>query len=594
MVVALPGVQRFIAEARSTSDVAGASGIFVALARRIATVLRDGGGQLVFPSGSLTGDGMPNRVVALFPADQADGGAGQVSPVEVARRAVDELWQEWARRALKLPRGAVAPDPAGFPLVQWVSVPPLAGGYPEQWREAQRFLAARRRVNDFTRKEWSRRALCSLSPRYPALDKPPPGLPAHEDASLSVSGWVKRRWRHIHDREGSSSTASVASAPFRGEVVARLGDDRLSGAVADLRAALDRVNAACPGLGRAESPVPGLSGAGSDLGDWLVSAGGPWVFQDRWQAESLAREGEVAAADLAGAVADGRAAARRLVERAKSLGIPAPASHLAVIVQDLDSMGRFLSGVGENAAGDRLEVTPERHQAVSATLQHLARAQLDALQSPGLLGVPVYAGGDDLLAFAPAATALRAARACHDAAPDSLGLPTASTAVLYFHYHAGMQSAITTAHECLDEAKRAFAKKHALAVGYLRRSGGSAFSIQPWSSEGGINADRFGIFTAGTGPRLSPRLVADLERDAAELARLSAVSERLYRAELARLVRRHTEKDSEGSSARAADVAAALEILGRHEATGALGQRAPGARPQPAARVGVFLRQEAR
>ena len=48
VVVALPGVQRFIAEARSTADVSAASEIYSALAERVVNVLRDeAGGDLV-------------------------------------------------------------------------------------------------------------------------------------------------------------------------------------------------------------------------------------------------------------------------------------------------------------------------------------------------------------------------------------------------------------------------------------------------------------------------------------------------------------------------------------------------------------------
>jgi hypothetical protein len=154
--------------------------------------------------------------------------------------------------------------------------------------------------------------------------------------------------------------------------------------------------------------------------------------------------------------------------------------------------------------------------------------------------VPVYAGGDDLLAFVPASTALTAAEQCHDAIP--LSLPTASTAVLFFHYHASIQAAMSQARRLLKDAKEHVEGKHALAVGYLRRSGTSAVSIQPWPGrEGASSAELFRLFALGGAEQLSPRLVSDLERDAGELAALRAASERLYLAELARLVRRHTE-----------------------------------------------------
>jgi CRISPR/Cas system-associated protein Cas10 (large subunit of type III CRISPR-Cas system) len=53
-----------------------------------------------------------------------------------------------------------------------------------------------------------------------------------------------------------------------------------------------------------------------------------------------------------------------------------------------------------------------------------------------LLGVPVYAGGDDPLAFVPASTALDAAQRCHNTVPQSL--PSVSAAVLFFHDHASI------------------------------------------------------------------------------------------------------------------------------------------------------------
>ena len=96
-------------------------------------------------------------------------------------------------------------------------------------------------------------------------------------------------------------------------------------------------------------------------------------------------------------------------------------------------------------------------------------------------------------------------------------LPTASTAVLFFHYHASIQRAMSQARDLLEQAKKV-SGKHGLAVGYLRRSGATAVSIQPWAGqEGGSSASRFGLFAREHEPRLSPQLVADLECDAGEL-----------------------------------------------------------------------------
>lgn len=234
----------------------------------------------------------------------------------------------------------------------------------------------------------------------------------------------------------------------------------------------------------------------------------------------------------------------------------------------------------------RVEVSTNEHSRVSTALLSVAEQQRSALRSPELLGIPVYAGGDDLLAFTTAASALKAAETCHDAIPASL--PWASTAVLYFHYHASIRQAMHEARRLLEAAKDRVPGKHGLAVGYMRRSGASAVSIQPWPGpDGGSSAGLFGIFARGQASRLSPRLAADLLRDAGEFTALAEASQALYRAELARLVRRHSgDRDDRVTAAR---VAGALEWLGEHE-------HAPDELPGPhaAAQVGVFLRQEAR
>jgi CRISPR-associated protein Cmr2 len=308
------------------------------------------------------------------------------------------------------------------------------------------------------------------------------------------------------------------------------------------------------------------------------------VYPERWTRESLARESEIADAERLDKLA--RAGAKAARDLLKAMGKPAYlASYLAVVVQDVDSMGRFLGGDAAAADGSAIEVTAREHGRVSRLLGGLAEAQGRALATPGLLGVPVYSGGDDLLLFTPAATALAAAETANTAIP--LSLPRASTAVLYFHYHASIQQAMSTARHLLEKGKEKVPGKHALAVGYLRRSGASESSIQPWPGPNGASsAALLQVFTRDAEHRLSPRLVADLERDAGELGALLKASERVYRAELARLVRRHTSDRHAGSAVAAAE---ALHWLGRNEAA------LDGARsPHAAAKVGVFLRQEAR
>jgi CRISPR-associated protein Cmr2 len=230
MVLALPGVQRFISEARTTSDVRSASEIFASFAGIATGVCRDRG-ELVFPSGSADPEGMPNRVVAHIAA-----GTG----AEVARaigERIEESWRNWIRSALSPQNGASVPATPGFPILNWVYVPAGAGGYMDQWKEAQRLLAAGRRVRDFPWVEERQRDLCSLTPRWPAV-MTPRGLRAHEQDTLSAVGWAKRRWPKIRPQgdggAGFPSTASIASAPCRRAAMNHLSDSALRLAIHDL------------------------------------------------------------------------------------------------------------------------------------------------------------------------------------------------------------------------------------------------------------------------------------------------------------------------------------------------------------------------
>lgn len=602
-VIALPGVQSFIEESRSTSDVSAASQIYAALAAVVIGSLRsEDDADLILPgypadsgtagssasSSALGVPGVPNRIVASLTAGNGAAAA------ERAVAAVQQAWHGWLCDVLG--RTSAIPETPGFPRAQWACVSAVPG-YEAQWHQAQRLMVGRSQVRDFPAlpdEQWRRRVLCTLSPRWPAEEKAPPRTPAHEkDLKLSAVGWVKHRWHRMNKQDGFPSTASIASAPYRQAVLRQLGNDNVRDAVRRLRDAVGLIPGTAP-----ETAVPGLVTPG-EHDRWFATSAGPWVYPDSWQLESLAREaalfrpgrdaevpGQVRE-KLGPAVEAGRQAARDLREAMARLHATPPlAKYLAVVVQDLDSMGLFLSGKAPSAAGQAISISQNEHRRVSLDLLNVAEAQRVALRDEILLGVPVYAGGDDLLAFAPASTALTAAEQCHDAIPPTL--PTASTAVLFFHYHASIQVAMSQARKLLKDAKEHVEGKHALAVGYLRRSGTSAVSIQPWPGrDGASSAELFRLFALGGAEQLSPRLVADLERDAGELAALRAASERLYLAELARLVGRHTE----GGEAVTSDAVSALDWLGLHER---LDGQAGVARPQAAARVGVFLRQEAR
>ena len=230
------------------------------------------------------------------------------------------------------------------------------------------------------------------------------------------------------------------------------------------------------------------------------------------------------------------------------------------------------------------------------------------MESQDHRGVAVYAGGDDLLAFCPAATALTLADKLRKLVDTHLGngplaragnndTPvTASTAVLYTHMSSPLQTAIAHARGALEQAKNTRLPggqdRNAVAIVALRRGGERARSIQPWRIPGlDTNAPATDPVTLlemlrPTRFTLSASLAAQLERDEPELSQLASkpALHTTLRAEIARLVERR------GGSSEHAD---ALHQLAWHERAPRTGQAdMPRYRPVAPLLVARFLAQE--
>lgn len=606
VIIALSGVQQFITESRTTADLYSGSEIIATLAREAARLVSpaesSSGSRLVFPAAETLAaagsDGMPNRIVALVEA-----GTGTAVASSVVGR-LNETWSEWTRQVF----GTEVEQDPGLPSVQWVCVPAGAGGYADRWRIAQNALAARKRVRDFALVDFPRRGLCTLSPRWPLAKNPPGGLRPHEEADLSTANWVKRRWRYttVGRRDPFPSASAIASAPYRAAVLAILGRDGedSSGDLAKQVAILAEMAESIDSIPK-ESPVPGLPKSETRAGAWLREKGGRWVYPEYWSPDPLARAHDfrkktgdwnperLTEEKFRENVAKGRAAATTLIQLMRGRDHAPPSTHLAVLTQDLDSMGRFLSGNWDSRSGHKLTVTLDEHERISRLIGNSAKEQRKAIESCDAMGVVVYAGGDDLLALLPAATALDTAQTCHDTVSGDL--PNASTSVLFFHHRSFLDKALARATENLEEAKNSSSGKNALAVGYVRRSGVRECCVQPWESPLGFDTGSpvadLALFSPSSetgAPTLSPRLLADLERAEIPL-RATGVSEAVYEAEFTRLVARHTIAADQKKAAEFAHTAArALLRMGARSA------RTPGQRTLPlsAIRVAIFLRQE--
>jgi CRISPR-associated protein Cmr2 len=259
-------------------------------------------------------------------------------------------------------------------------------------------------------------------------------------------------------------------------------------------------------------------------------------------------------------------------------------------VQDLDRLGRALSGLGL-----------AQQRAVSGQLADLGELQRLAMRADHPLAVPVYAGGDDLLAFCPAAAALDLAAAIRrqvdvlaDGPLGSAGADggpiTASTAVVFTHMSSPLQAALAAARSALRQAKSVTGgrdrSRDALAVVVRTRGGERGATVQPWRAGNAHDVDGVTLLgrvrPSAAATELSAGLVSRLERDQDALDELASDAQhrRLLVAELRRLVERQGGRPEEAD---------ALHVLGVNErsASGSF-------RPVPAALVARFLTREAR
>ncbi|WP_456321294.1 type III-B CRISPR-associated protein Cas10/Cmr2 [Palaeococcus sp. (in: euryarchaeotes)] len=184
-----------------------------------------------------------------------------------------------------------------------------------------------------------------------------------------------------------------------------------------------------------------------------------------------------------------------------------PSKYYTILVMDGDDMGKLIAGeVGEDAFklvnrihpsleadlrnkfGEKAEKlkyysTPQLHRSISETL-----ANFSIHEVPGIVeknrGLPIYAGGDDILALLPVDTALKAAKELHEkfaSEESSRRLMPAwriSAGLLIVHYKHPLYDALEKARQLLKLAKDS--GKNRIAIGLLKRSGDYYTGIYRW------------------------------------------------------------------------------------------------------------------
>jgi hypothetical protein len=279
------------------------------------------------------------------------------------------------------------------------------------------------------------------------------------------------------------STRSIAAAPLRALALARA-----PGALLAWEGAVDRLTAAI-GFEAPGNLIPAL-GAMDEAG---CRQDGDWLYPERYAVAVIEKEYPTVAGDRAlGALANRAYDELRALHKALGTSPDSqPTPYYAVLMMDVDSLGKALSGrhdaVFGRAGKSPRPLLPSRQAAISERLANLSVFVLPKVVHAHL-GRVVYCGGDDLLALLPLHTALRCADALRAAVQslDGLGpLLTVSVGVGIGHSITPMREVIQAARDAEKRAKQPLGAKvevHGDHLGVeVRLRSGRPFGLTlPW------------------------------------------------------------------------------------------------------------------
>ena len=147
-----------------------------------------------------------------------------------------------------------------------------------------------------------------------------------------------------------------------------------------------------------------------------------------------------------------------------------PSPYLAVLVADGDKMGALIS---------ELKTADEHREFSQALAGFAAEARRIVSEHSGVL---IYAGGDDVLAFAPVSKCLDCARALHEAFALCLknhGHPTLSVGIAIGHFMENLEDLLAYGRAAEKAAKQP--NRDGLAI-HLHKRGGAPIRMRaPWT-----------------------------------------------------------------------------------------------------------------
>ena len=461
-------VQDFIAQARRTRDLWYGSHLLSELSRAAANAVADGGGELIFPpfdkghceldecDGPIRStNGKPpaavaNRILAAVPS-QKDA----VLLARTARKAVEERWEKLAKKIKRRMKKANVLakgidrvwDEQIFDVIEfyaaWVT---LDGDFGQARRNVESAVAGRKALRDFSPWQHDRKGAPKSSldgARVSVLNDVRSGsgfarLRIGRGEQLDAVGLCKRAGGRP---EQFVPLPNVAAAAWLANA-----DQTAAKEIGTLREACRELNV--QKIHREDLPVMEPFPFDASV-----------LYPNRWP--TLFEEMGKCRGDAA---KWGERHVRPLLKAAGS----EPPSYVACLVADGDHMGKAL---------DELAGSVEPVDACRTFSEQLLKFPNDAKQIVAKhRGTPVYAGGDDVLAFLPVATALDCAEQLSEAfrqVMDGTAVirkPTLSVGIGIAHVVEAMGLLLELGREAERKAKES--GRNALAIVFDKRSGG--------------------------------------------------------------------------------------------------------------------------
>lgn len=516
LMFALGPVQIFIEQARKTRDLWVGSLLLSTLMEAAMQGIEE---KLVFPAGCTVGEipDIPNKYVALFPSAQAAQQAAEQSKKQIKARwdsicqiVRDQIITDyhygdqtthaiWQRQT----------DFEHVFEVYWAIVPQKAE-YKAWLERAEQILSARKRLRDFQPQDepgeksaisGEREVLhrkqgdgASIQQFWKDMTtwRSPRDIDKEGEEHLDSIDTIKRfatLTKAIDQKQAFPSTSSVATAPFVESLLSIAPGSLEPQMEQRWREALEKWDKVTKsGLRKpqeAMQDIPFLFSLSEQAAhkdrQWLLQLDGDLYFPATFTPRRLKKD--YAIFDPEPVASRCKDALRTLLDVATELNVTRPTPYYGILQMDGDHMGKLLSNAWDH----------DKHKEISQALSSFAHEKALPLIEREYPARLVYAGGDDVLAFAPlgrdvqkngqprnilelvnqlqagyaqtVSSALESLKG--EQAPQEV---TTSIGIVIAHHLTSLSYALRSAREAEKDAKNRY-RRNALVVRLLRRSG---------------------------------------------------------------------------------------------------------------------------